>query len=124
VSATASRWNRQLLILGSILILGGVAHSLGVARLYLTHGVPHANRVLLDAWIAEAQIFGGILFVIGARRADARPWVLGGALMVWSWALPFLPVLVHRARPFWVMLVMYSVLGAVAVRSAWRDRDG
>ena len=34
--------------LGVVLVLGGVAHTAGVTRLYVTQGVPDANRVLLD----------------------------------------------------------------------------
>ena len=50
---------KQLLgLLGVTLMLGGVGHSVGVAHLYITQGMPDVNRVLLDAWVAEAQIIG------------------------------------------------------------------
>jgi hypothetical protein len=32
-------------VFGIILLLGGVAHSAGVAHFYVTNGVPDANRV-------------------------------------------------------------------------------
>jgi hypothetical protein len=34
---------------------------------YFTTGVPEANRVLLDIWIAEAQLLGGALYVMAGR---------------------------------------------------------
>jgi hypothetical protein len=112
---------RFLLGLGVILLLGGLAHTIGVSHLYFTRGLPEPNRVLLDVWIAEAQILGGALFLIGRRKP--RPWVMGAALVVWTWAIPFLPVLVHRARPiFWVMPTLYSAASLVAVRSVRRER--
>jgi hypothetical protein len=100
-------------LLGWLLLLGGLAHSVGVAHLYFTKGVPDANRILLDVWIAEAQLAGGVLFLVGAR--------LAGAIMVWSWALPFLPVLLMRAKPiFWVMPIVYSLLSAIVLRAKIR----
>lgn len=97
-------------ILGVVLVLGGVAHTAGVAHHYVAHGLPDANRLLLDAWIAEAQLAGGILFLLG------RDFVLAGACVVWSWALPFLPVLIHRAKPhFIVMPIVYSLASVLVV---------
>jgi hypothetical protein len=99
-----------LIALGVLLLLGGLAHSVGVSHLYVTHGVPSLDRVLLDVWIAEAQLGAGGLLLIAARRPEPHPWVVGASLIVWSWALPFLPVLIQRARPiFWVMPTLYSV---------------
>lgn len=108
--------------LGIVLVLGGVAHSIGVSHLYFTKGLPDLDRVLLDVWIAEAQLVGGVLFLIGRTKPDPRPWLIGAALMVWTYAIPFLPVLIHRAKPiFWVMPTLYSVASAVAVRWARRQ---
>ena len=103
-------------------MLGGIAHSLGVTHLYVTKGLPDLNRVRLDVWIAEAQIVGGVLLLIGRKRPDARTWFIGAGIMVWTWAIPFLPVLIHRAKPiFWVMPTLYSVACLVAVRWAGRQ---
>jgi hypothetical protein len=106
-------------ILAMVLLLGGFAHAVGVSRRYFSTGMPDLNRVLLDVWIAEAQIVGGALFWIGRKKSDPHPWTIGAALIVWTWAIPFLPVLIHRARPiFWVMPTLYSIAGLVAVRWA------
>jgi hypothetical protein len=67
-------------VLGATLLLGAMAHSFGVCRLYLTRGMPDLNRVLLDVWIAEAQAVGGALFLLGRRRPDSLPWILAAAL--------------------------------------------
>jgi hypothetical protein len=100
-----------------VLLLGGAAHTAGVLHLYVKAGVPDANRVLLDVWIAEAQLAAGALFVKAARSAEPRPWALGAALLVWSYAVPFLPVLVRRAPPiFWVMPSLYTLASAALVK--------
>ena len=96
---------KRLFWFGVVLLLGGAAHTVGVTRLYVKSGVPDANRVLLDVWIAEAQIAAGALFIKAARSAEPRPWMIGAAIMLWSYAIPFLPVLVRRAPSiFWVPL--------------------
>jgi hypothetical protein len=47
--------------------------TLGVIRLYVTQRVPDANRVVLDVWVAEAQILGGGLYVAAfSRRRPVR----------------------------------------------------
>src|SRR5271163_2289698 len=92
-----------LFAFGVVLLLGGAAHTGGVTRLYVRSGVPDANRVLLDIWIAEAQLAAGALFIKAARSAEPGPWTIGAALVLWSYAIPFLPVLMGRAPPiFWV----------------------
>lgn len=92
---------RALGALGITLMLGGLAHSAGVLLLYSKQGVPDANRVLLDACVAEAQLLAGALF-LRARWAFVRcevwrPWTIAGSTTVLSYALPFLPVLFARA---------------------------
>jgi hypothetical protein len=117
----SDRTKKWLLRLGAVLLLGGAAHTAGVTRLYVTKGVPDANRVLLDVWIAEAQLAAGALFLKAARSADPRPWAVGGAITVWTYAIPFLPVLLHRARPtFWVPPILYSLASAALVLPAKR----
>jgi hypothetical protein len=109
-------------ILGTVLVLGGLAHSIGVSHLYLTKGAPDLNRILLDVWIAEAQLVGGALFLISRKKPDPRPWCIGAALMVWTYAVPFVPVLLHRAKPiFWIMPTLYSLASLVAVLRAGKS---
>lgn len=113
-TSAPSRW---ILRFGVVLLLGGAAHTFGVARLYARMGVPDANRVLLDAWVAEAQLVAGALFLRAGRSAEPRPWTIGAALAVWSYAVPFLPVLLRRAPPiFWVPPILYSLASAALVR--------
>ena len=115
----SDRAKKRLSWFGVVLLLGGIAHTFGVTRLYVTSGVPDANRVLLDAWIAEAQFVAGALFIKAARSAEPRPWTIGAALVVWSYAIPFLPVLVRRAPPiFWVPPIVYTLASLALVRSA------
>ena len=112
--------NGLLLALGITLILGGVGHSAGVIHLYITQGIPEINRVLLDAWVAEAQILSGALYVASfrARRAGS-PWrssSVGGALMLLAYAVPFIPVLFRRApMVFRSPLIAYAALSVVVL---------
>jgi hypothetical protein len=116
--------NRLILILGIVLVLGGVAHSIGVSRRYLIAGLPDLNRVLLDIWIAEAQLAGGALFLVGRNKPDPRPWLLAASLMIWTWAIPFLPVLLHRAKPiFWIMPTLYSLASLAATYSSGKRHN-
>jgi hypothetical protein len=123
--------SRLLLALGIILILGGVGHSAGVIHLYVTEGVPEINRVLLDAWVAEAQILAGILYLASCRALRAgSPWSglsIGGAVMLLAYAVPFIPVLVMRAPAmFRIPTIAYATLSVIilfrAAGSAKADR--
>jgi hypothetical protein len=112
---TAKKWLHRF---GIVLLLGGAAHAAGVTRLYVASGMPDANRVLLDAWIAEAQLVAGALFIKAARSVEPRPWTFGAALILWSYAIPFLPVLVRRAPPiFWVPPSLYTLASMALVRA-------
>lgn len=116
--------SRLLLALGIILILGGIGHSAGVIHLYVTQGIPEINRVLLDAWVAEAQILSGALYVASFRALRiGSPWrslSVGGALTLLAYALPFIPVLFMRAPlMFRIPPVAYAALSVVVlVRAA------
>jgi hypothetical protein len=117
-----ARARKLCAVFGVVLLLGGTAHTFGVSRLYLVKGVPDLNRILLDLWIAEAQLIAGALFLIGSRRSNPSPWIICAALNIWSYALPFLPVLLHRAPPiFWIPPTVYSIASAVAVVKATRE---
>ncbi len=93
--------SQLLRALGLILVLGGLGHSIGVIHFYLTRGVPDANRVLLDTWVAEAQIIGGGLYLAAFRALRAgsvwKGLTITGALTVLAYAVPFIPILFVRA---------------------------
>ena len=60
-----------LQVFGVLLLLGGFGHVVGIVHLYITQGVPDANRVLLDVWVAEAQLLGGGLYVAASMALKA-----------------------------------------------------
>ncbi len=112
---------------GVVLVLGGLGHSGGVIHLYATAGVPDTNRVLLDIWIAEAQLLTGGLYVAASRALRAgsrwRALSVAGALTMIGFAIPILPVLVARAPlifrvPAIIYLAISLFILARAVRSA------
>jgi hypothetical protein len=116
---------RFLKIFGIVLLLSGLAHSAGVAHFYMTAGVPGANRVLLDIWIAEGLLLGGGLYLAAcnASRAGQSPRVLTifGSLTIIGFTAPMTPVLLSRAPIHFVMLtviylLMSSLILALAVR--------
>jgi hypothetical protein len=114
--------------LGVVLVLGGLAHSAGVIHLYLTEGVPDANRIMLDLWIAEAQLLSGALLVAAwrGRRAHSawRALASFGALTMIGFAAPILPLLVARARwIFWIPATVYLTLTLVVLAAAWSSRE-
>jgi hypothetical protein len=115
---------RLLAVMGVVLVLGGLGHSGGVIHLYATAGVPDANRVLLEIWIAEAQFVSGGLYLAGSRalRAGSRWRALSsfGALTMIGFAIPILPVLIARAPLiFRVPAIIYLVWSLVIlVRTA------
>jgi hypothetical protein len=116
---------RVLGILGAVLVLGGLGHSFGVVRLYLASGVPDANRVLLDVWIAEAQMMAGGLYLAAARAMRSggnwRALSVAGALTIAACAVPMLPVLVARApMVFCVPPIVYLAWSAFIVARAVR----
>jgi hypothetical protein len=62
-----------LQVFGVLLLLGGSGHAVGIVHLYTTQGVPDANRVLLDVWVAEAQLLGGGLYVAASVSLKSGP---------------------------------------------------
>jgi hypothetical protein len=125
---TAHLVSRFLRIFGTILVLGGLAHSVGVGHLYFTAGIPEANRVLLDIWIAEAQLLGGLLYLVAGRNSGARNLsrrlAVFGALIMIGFAVPMLPVLVSRAPIiFSVPAVIYLLLSVLVLVTARRNRS-
>jgi hypothetical protein len=118
---------RTLQILGIVLLLGGVAHTAGVTRLYVTQGVPDANRVLLDIWIAQAQLFAGGLYIAAARCAGRglawRSLATFGALTIVGFSIAILPVLFARAPMiFRVPPIVYSTVSAIILIGVARSR--
>jgi hypothetical protein len=118
---------RLLQILGITLVLGGLAHSAGVIHLYTTQVVPDANRIMLDVWIAEAQLLSGGLYLAASRARRARVGWRGlaafGALTMIGFAAPILPVLVARAPfIFRVPAVVYLVLSLIILSATGSGR--
>jgi hypothetical protein len=68
---------RLAFILGVVLLLGGAAHSTGVLHMYIVRGWPDLNRILLDVWIAEAQVAGGCFFLVASRALRIRAILTG-----------------------------------------------
>ena len=84
--------------------------------------MPDANRVLLDVWIAEAQLLSGALYLAAARSARAgRQWralATFAALTIIGFSIAMVPVLIARAPViFRVPPIAYS-LASLAV--LWR----
>jgi len=125
---TALLVSRFLRIFGTILLLGGLAHSVGVSRLYFTAGIPEANRVLLDIWIAEAQLFGGLLYLVEGRNSGernlSRRLAVFGALIMIGFAVPMLPVLFSRAPIiFRVPAMIYLLLSVLVLVATKRNQS-
>jgi hypothetical protein len=111
--------------LGLVLILGGLAHSGGVVHLYATKGFPDLNRVLLDVWIAEAHLVAGILFVLAGGREAPRAFIVGGSAVLLTWAIPFLPVVVHRdPLVFRIPHLLYSASAVALLLASGRPARG
>ena len=110
-----------LLALGMILILGGVGHSVGVIHLYVTKGIPDINRVLLDAWVAEAQLLAGAFYLASFRAGSTwKSLSVSGSLILLAYAVPFIPVLFMRAPlVFRIPTIAYAALSTfILVRVA------
>jgi hypothetical protein len=106
---------RFIKIFGLVLVLSGLGHSAGVLYFYLTAGVPDANRVLLDIWIAEALLLGGGLYLAAAWGSHAgqssRALAIFGSLTIIGFTLPMIPVLFSRASlVFRIPAVLYLLL--------------
>jgi hypothetical protein len=109
---------KMLKVLGITLVLGGLGHTVGIARFYLTSGVPEANRVMIDLWIAEAHLLAGGLY-LSASRSDAiaasRPLAIFGALAAIGFALPSAIFLSSRAPAFFVVPPAVYLVASVFV---------
>lgn len=117
--------NRFLKIFGIVLLLSGLAHSVGIAHFYMTSGVPGANRVLLDVWIAESLLLGGSLYLAACNASRAgrssRVLTVFGSLTIIGFAAPITPVLISRAPIHFVMpTVIYLLLSLLILAHAAR----
>ena len=115
--------NQLLKLFGIVLVLGGLGHSVGVTHFYLTAGIPEANRVLLDIWIAEAQLLGGGLYFAASYASRAgkpsRALAVFGALTIIGFTAPIIPVLFSRAPiQFRIPAVIYLVLSLLILAHA------
>jgi hypothetical protein len=113
-----------LQVLGGVMMLGAMAHSIGVLRLYLAEGMPEANRIIIDVWVAEAQALTGALYLAAARAARNREhWRAPAAFGAINWigfAAVMLPVLIARAPLlFRIPVTVYLAASAyILVRAA------
>jgi len=109
----------MLKVLGITLLVGGLGHTVGVARLYLTSGVPEANRVMVDLWVAESQLLAGGLYFSASRSAYAiaawRPLAGFAALAAIGFALPSVAVLYSRAPAFFIAAPAVYLIASVVV---------
>jgi hypothetical protein len=117
---------RLLSGIGVVLVAGGLGHSVGVIQLYASDGLPDANRVLLDIWIAEAQLLSGALYIAASRamraRSEWRALAVFGAVGIIGFAVPMLPVLVARAPLiFRVPAIIYLVVSLFILGRAARS---
>jgi hypothetical protein len=92
----------------------------------MTAGVPGANRVLLDMWIAEGLLLGGSLYLAAcsASHAGQSPRVLTvfGSLTIIGFTAPMAPVLIARAPIHFVTLtVIYLLLSTFILAHAARS---
>lgn len=80
----------------------------------MANGVPGANRVLLDIWIAEGLLFGGSLYLAACNASRAgQPWRLltvFGSLTIIGFTAPMTPVLLSRAPIHFVLLTVIYLL--------------
>ena len=110
---------KTLKVLGIALLLGGLGHTVGIARLYLTSGVPDANRVMVDLWVAEAQLLAGGLYFSASRSASAiaawRPLAGFGAMAAIGFALPSFALLYSRAPAFFIAAPVVYFVASVFV---------
>ncbi len=92
---------KALKVLGTTLLLGGLGHSVGVSYLYFTSGFPETDRIMLDLWIAEAQLLAGALYLVASRSKRKgvgwRALAAFGAAATIGFAVPILPILYSRA---------------------------
>ena len=98
-----------------------------MTRLYAAQGVPDASRVLLDVWIAQAQLLAGGLYITAARSArGGKPWrslAAFGALTIIGFSIAILPVLFARAPViFRVAPIVYSSVSVIIMIGVGRSR--
>jgi len=115
----AFRMTKVLKVLGIMLLLGGVGHTVGIARFYLTSGVPEANRVMVDLWVAEAQLLAGGLYLSASRSGSAdaawRPLAGFAAMAAIGFALPSFALLYFRAPAFFIAAPAAYLVASVFV---------
>jgi hypothetical protein len=120
---------RFIKIFGIVLVLSGLGHSAGAVHFYMAEGVPDANRILLDIWIAEALWLGGALYLTASCGSHAgkssRVLAIFGSLTIIAFTLPMIPVLFTRAPVvFRIPTVLYCVLSIFVLLKANRINAG
>ncbi len=110
---------RALGVLGVVLLLGGLGHSIGITHLYLTKGCPETNRLMFDLWIAQAQFIGGGLYVAASRAIGTgtawRPLAFFAALTIVGFTVSVIPVLFSRGAVFFRIPPVIYLLASIAI---------
>ena len=108
---------RILPVLGAVLVLGGLGHTFGITRLYLSLGMPDTNRILVDLWVGESQLLAGALFLAAFHFSKAgRRWqtlAIFGAAAVIGWTVPLLPVMIARAPVHFIVAPVLYLASSV-----------
>jgi hypothetical protein len=110
---------KALKVLGTVLVLGGLGHTLGVAHLYVTAGLPETNRIMLDLYVAEAQLLAGALYIAASRGersvVAARALAVFGAVTTLGFAVPILPLLFSRAPVSFIAAPIVYILASAYI---------
>jgi len=115
-NTTVPSLTKTLRVLGTILLLGGAGHTVGVAHLYFTAGLPETNRIMLDLWVAEAQLLAGSLYLVASRGGTrSHALVVFGAVTTFGFAVPILPLLVSRAPVAFITAPIVYILASTYI---------
>jgi hypothetical protein len=120
---------RLAMVLGGILLLGAVGHTIGVARRFATAGVPDGHRVAFLAFITFFHVTGGALDLLGGRGlARGEAWPRGvlsvAAGLILAYSLTMIPVIQASSPLFRGALLAYALSHAVLAALVWRRGSG
>ncbi|MGF1469303.1 MAG: hypothetical protein ACFCGT_24555 [Sandaracinaceae bacterium] len=101
-----------LRVLGWTLLVGGVAHAMGIASVFAFDGVPDSRRVTLLVYVGLLQVVGATLFLLSARRAGGawdRPLAGLAAVLTVAFAAFAVPNMGDLPLFFGGMATLYGV---------------